>query len=600
VERSLAVLTPSRHRRRVSVLILACVIGGLGAFGESVAETQTDPTAIVPPSIPSTPSTASTTSDTVPSNEAAGEAGMELDTTLVTLASLIELQQQLRVDIRDSNTELAATETEAEREAIRARVEALNDDLRSTQTNFTEIATGADTSILQEVQEPPFNFQEEFFSLLEPIIKELKGLTSHVRTKTGLRDKIAYFGERIPVVHTAMHNLTGLLDRTDDPALRENLQVMHDEWEKHLTFMLSQQQSAELQLSQLESAEVSISEASQSYFKTFFQNRGLYLGQALVVVLVILVIARLLYRLMGRVIPGYRKQLRSFEIRLLDLLFRAACVIALIVGPMVVFYLAEDWLLFSLGILLLLGAALTLREAIPRFWRQIQLFLNVGTVREGERVELDGLPWRVQQINLFSTFENPTADMQLRVKIDDLVDMRSRPHERAEPWFPCKKGDWVKLPDDSRARVIGISPELVQLVERGGAVRTYPTTDFLLLGVVNLSTNFRIKETIGVSYDLIRISTTQVVSQLQIDVEQRIRDEGYGDELLNLRVEFERANSSSLDVVVIADFDGKLAEIYNRLRRSIQRWLVDSCTEHGWEIPFNQVTVHQAAASTGS
>ena len=571
--------------------------GGLGAFAESVTQPESDPISTAPP--PATAS-ASPAVDAVPSDGELAEPGMELDTTLVTLASLIELQQQLRSDIRDSNAELAATETEAEREAISARVEALNDDLRSTQTNFTEIATGADTSILQEVQEPPFNFQEEFFSLLEPIIKELKGLTSHVRTKTGLRDKIAYFGERIPVVHTAMQNLTGLLERTDDPRLRENLEVMHEEWEKHLTFMLSQQQSAELQLSQLEGAEVSISEASQSYFKTFVQNRGLYLGQALVVVLIILVIARLLYRLMGRVIPGYKKQLRSFEIRLLDLLFRAGCVIALIVGPMVVFYLAEDWLLFSLGILLLLGAALTLREAIPRFWRQIQLFLNVGTVREGERVELDGLPWRVQQINLFSTFENPTADLQLRVKIDDLVDMRSRPHERAEPWFPCKKGDWVKLPDESRGRVIGISPELVQLVERGGAVRTYPTADFLLLGVVNLSTNFRIKETIGVSYDLIRISTTQVVSQLRTDVEQRIREEGYGDELLNLRVEFERANASSLDVVVIADFDGELAEIYNRLRRSIQRWLVDSCSEHGWEIPFNQVTVHQATPSTGT
>ena len=58
-------------------------------------------------------------------------------------------------------------------------------------------------------------------------------------------------------------------------------------------------------------------------------------------------------------------------------------------------------------------------------------------------------------------------------------------------------------------------------------------------------------------------------------------------------MEFERANSSSLDLVVIADFDGKLAELYGRLERSLQRWCVEACTKYGWEIPFTQLTLHQ-------
>lgn len=585
----------SQFTRLVLSVVLVSATSSLMAE-QSVIPDGSEPSQTGSLTAAAAPSDTNSTAIDVPSDDPSNTptAESELDGTLVTLGSLIELQRQIREDIRVSNAELEAAETGAEREDIGARIEALNDDLRSTQTNFTEIATGADTAILEEVEEPPFNFQEEFFSLLEPLIKEMKGLTSHVRAKTTLRDKIAYFDERIPVVNVAMQNLTGLLRHTDDPALTDNLRVMHEEWKKQLTFMISQQQSAQLQLTKLENTEVSISEASQSYFKTFFQNRGLYLGQALLVGVLILVIARLLYRLMERVIPGYRKQLRSFEIRLFDLVFRIVSVIALFVGPMVVFYRAEDWLLFSLGILLLLGIALTLREAIPRFWRQIQLFLNVGTVREGERVELDGLPWQVQQINLFSTFANPTADMQIRVKIDDLVDMRSRPQDRSEPWFPCKKGDWVKFPDDSRGRVVGISPELVQLVERGGAMRTLTTPEFLGQGVTNLSTNFRIKETIGVSYELVGISTNALIDQLHKDIERRVREEGYADGLLNLRVEFELANASSLDVVVIADFDGELAEIYNRLRRAIQRWMVDSCDEHGWEIPFNQLTIHQA------
>ena len=73
--------------------------------------------------------------------------------------------------------------------------------------------------------------------------------------------------------------------------------------------------------------------------------------------------------------------------------------------------------------------------------------------------------------------------------------------------------------------------------------------------------------------------------------------ERYAGQLLNLRVEFERANTSSLDLVVIADFDGALADLYNRLRRSIQRWCVEACTANHWEIPFTQMTLHQAESS---
>jgi len=144
-----------------------------------------------------------------------------------------------------------------------------------------------------------------------------------------------------------------------------------------------------------------------------------------------------------------------------------------------------------------------------------------------------------------------------------------------------------------RGKVSGISQELVELIERGGARRTYTTSDFLAQSPLNLSRNFRLKETIGITYDLQRESVTTIPDILKAHVEQRVADEGYGDALHNLRVEFEKANTSSLDIVVIADFDGKLADIYNRLRRSLQRWCVEACNENGWEIPFTQVTLHQ-------
>ena len=518
--------------------------------------------------------------------------------TLTTLDVLIKLQAELKADIKALSKQLVAAQTVAEKKDIQAQLDKLEVDLQTATRNLKEIAAGADITALRAAEETKFNLQEELFSLLRPALKEMRDMTSHVRQKSDLKDKIAYYREKLPVAEIAVANLTSLLNENEDESLERYLQGILADWQKQLTVIRSEMRSAELQLDKLESSEASLAEASQSYLKSFFQKRGLYLTQALLALFGVLLLSRLSYRLMVRLIPGYRAKHRSFHIRLLDLMHRVITVCLAILGPMVVFYVVEDWVLFSLGILLLLGIGLTLRRALPRYTQQVQLFLNVGTVREGERIDFDGLPWRVRKINIFSTLENPTADLNQRVRIDDLVDLKSRPAKREEQWFPCKRDDWVLLSDGMRGKVTSISPELVQLVERGGAHRTYLTGDFLALSPLNLSTNFRLKETIGITYNLQQESVTSIPDTLKSYIEKRAADEGYAEQLLNLRVEFERANTSSLDIVVIADFDGSLADLYNRLRRAIQRWCVEACTEYNWEIPFTQLTLHQAESAS--
>jgi hypothetical protein len=76
-------------------------------------------------------------------------------------------------------------------------------------------------------------------------------------------------------------------------------------------------------------------------------------------------------------------------------------------------------------------------------------------------------------------------------------------------------------------------------------------------------------------------------------LELKLAEEGYDSCCLNFQVEFLQANSSSLDLIVLADFEGRVADIYKRIERSIQRWCVDCCTKNDWEIPFPQLTVHR-------
>lgn len=518
----------------------------------------------------------------------------ELNTTLETLNSILEIKQNLKKARDKLQRQLKSSVSDAEKEYFHEKIAEISEKLLSIDSSFEEIATNTDLSALKGAEEKKFNLEEEIISLIKPTLEEMNHMTKDVRKKSELREELAEYENKQKYITEAIEHTEKLLSKVKNKkSLKTALQKTINYWKQQDSFIKSQHQSATLQLKKLTDSEVSFAESTQSYFKQFFQQRGFYLLQSIIVISIILFLSHFSRCFLKRFVKGFDRRHRSFRMRLFDLLHRLITLILILVGPMLVFYLAEDWVLFTLSILLLIGVAWALRTAIPHYWSQIQLFLNIGAVREGERVFLDGIAWRVGIINIFSTLENPIAGIKQRIPIKDLVHLKSRPYDKSEPWFPCSKGDWVILSDGFRGKVIGISQELIKLVQRGGAHRTYLTSEFLALSPLNLSVDFRIKETIGITYDLQSTSTHKIPDILKQAIQKRIDEEGYGKDLLNLRVEFQQANTSSLDLVVIADFKGHLGDLYNRIRRAIQRWCVDACTENNWEIPFTQITLNE-------
>ncbi|GAA0417533.1 hypothetical protein GCM10009133_27510 [Cocleimonas flava] len=513
--------------------------------------------------------------------------------TLSTMLDFVELQERLRNDLSLLQKDLKRSSSESQTAEIKLEIKTIEEKLKDTQSNIENIAADTDLGVLNATEQKPFDLQKEILALLEPALKEMKYATNAVRKKSELREKIDYFNKREPVVKEALANIAELNKENKNPKIKKVLEEMNDDWSKQLVFIQSELKAKQLQLVKLESEETTFLNKSESFFKNFFQRRGWVLIQALLSVIGVLILSRLIHSVLTKTVKGYRAQYRSVQLRVVDLAHRIGTLLFIIIGPMVVFYLAEDWVLFSLGVLFLIAFAWKLGQAIPRYWSQLELFLNVGPVREGERLLLYEIPWRVKNINMYSVLENPVADLTLRLDINDLVDLRSRQIVPGEPWFPCKTGDWVILKDGLRGKVIGISLELVQLVQRGGAVSTYQMDNFLSLSPLNMSKSFRVKETFGVSYKHQKESTTDIVQKLKFIINKRAIDEGYEEHIQSINVEFESAADSSLNLVVIADFKGEVADISNRLRRSIQRWCVDAATEHGWEIPFPQLTVHR-------
>lgn len=516
-------------------------------------------------------------------------------TTIDTLASLIAQKTLIDKDIGELSNLLKKASSEAEKAQLQLDLDTKGQEAQDISRNIENLAASTDISSLRTAKEESFNFEREFFSLLEPTLKEMNHLTSDVRAKADLRERIEFANKRIPVVKTAIENTTKLEEEAQSRELKLHLSKLKARWQQRLEGFETERSAATLQLEKYELDERIREENAPSYLKTFFQKRGWVLLKAFGAILLVLLASKLLHRVLSFVLRGFQKENRSVRLRIVDLLHRAVTTVLMVVAPMLVFYLSEDWVLFTLSILMLIGIIFSLREAIPKYWHQIEIFLNVGSVREGERILMDGLPWEVKNINLFTTLHNPRANLTKRVKLRELTGMNSRPCHKSEPWFPCEKGDWVILSDGVRGKVIGISLELIELIQRGGARCTYTLGDFLSASPQNLSLNFRVKEVLGISYSYQKIATTEALVMLKAKLEERLAGDGYDKVLLNLNVEFEKANDSSLDIVVIADFKGEAADIYNRLRRAIQRYCVDAATEYDWEIPFPQMTLHKPA-----
>jgi len=220
--------------------------------------------------------------------------------TLQTLATFVQLRDDLQRDIKVVKDKLATAQSDTERASIRQELDKLEADLRTVKRNLENVATGVDTTKLRAKNPEEFNFQKEVMALLRPAIDEMKEMTAHARQKADLKEEVAYYEERLPVIEQAIGNLERLLKQSDDASLEQSLAAIMNSWQKQYNFMRSELQAAQLQLDKLVGSETSLTEASQSYLKSFFQKRGLYLTMAVLVVLGIVLISRLSFSVLRR------------------------------------------------------------------------------------------------------------------------------------------------------------------------------------------------------------------------------------------------------------------------------------------------------------
>jgi small-conductance mechanosensitive channel len=511
---------------------------------------------------------------------------------------LQEIQASLkakRSELRAARRQLKQVTDESERVELEQRIAQEEDEIDNLRESFENIALGGlDLSVFEaESQTERFDWQQELQVVLKPVFQQLRQLTEKPRQIERLNGQISLLTDQIRISQRALENISQLIDEALEKDTLTRLEQVEDRWERRLGDLQRQREISQLQLQTLQNSSESILQQIRTAVRDFVTGRGLNLALAVAAYV-------LVYFLMKGLYAGYlflarrglvRMASSTTNRRIMAYSYQALTITLATLVTLAALYIRGDVLLLVIAIIILLIILLGLRNYLPRYLQESKLLLNIGAVRERERVIYKSLPWLVRSLGMYSRLYNPALDGLLRLPLSEMLLLVSRPYREDEPWFPTSPGDWVMMADGVIGQVLRQTPEIVQLKTKG-TVLTYATSNFLAGGPRNLSEGFGVSTVFGIDYKHQAISTHLVPNILHEAIEQGLGKTDFGKFVENILVEFKEAAASSLNYQVYVTMKGEGAEFYFAVSRMVQRICVDTCNAQGWGIPFNQLTLN--------
>jgi hypothetical protein len=514
------------------------------------------------------------------------------------VATLSSLADSLDAAIREADSLAAELETnpsDDRKRQLTARLESERERIGKLRANFRDLVGGAEAADYEPGTGEKISLQVQISELLDPLVGSLRETTSKLREADAQRGSLDDAQVREKESARVIKRIDDLLKRTQHDRVRRELESLRRIWSSRQAEAAGKAEVLRLQLEEMESNTPGVWESVSQMVSDFWKTRGINLLLAILTSVAGFFAVRRSYRWLRKVNPLHRSGKNGLMGRVSDITAVVLAVLVAITAVLLVFYLRGDWLLLTLAAVLLFGAAWAGKTALPPYIEQIRLLLNIGPVREGERLIYRNLPWNVSKLGFQTILSNPELEGgELRIPLRELMSMVSRQSDPHEPWFPTRKHDWVILQDESYGKIIHQTPDQVVLLKLGGSLKTYPVIDFLELLPENLSHGFRVQSSFGIDYRHQPDATSRVIEMFGQALRAAFITEFGNERVRSIKVEFLSAGTSSLDYVVLADFDGSLGSRYNFIKRRIQSICVDVCNANGWVIPFTQITVHQA------
>ena len=511
-----------------------------------------------------------------------------------TSEKLAELEQLIRDETKILNQLLSTAKRSNWTPEFEAAVADQRRHIENLKNSFEQLAIGGVNLSLYGLVDEPKDWQEELALVLKPLLENLRGLTEKPRKIENVKRAIEEQRITITSADEALKNLDKFAAEKHTKRVSNELLAVRDKWVEIRAEAMRGKELAELELQNLVREQSSWYEAFADGFKRFAQQRGLTLVIALGFVILIVLVFRVLGNIFSSRSRHDPKRANRTTYRILAYTQRLLMFVLIFTSVMVVFFVRGDVLLLALMSVLLFALAIGLKNMLPQFLEESRILLNIGRVREQERVLIKGVPWRVATINFYSKLTNPEIRGTLRIPLSDLKALTSQPLGDHR-WFPSSIGDWV-LDDANRLyEVTHQGPVTVELTSAQLTTKLIPTEVYFAAGYVNVSKSKRIRlvGVFGIDYAHQSIALDVVPNTFQAGVLEYLEQANIGTNQIEVRVEFQEAGASSLDYRVIVIVGVAAARQYYRIERYIQQACLKVCNDQGWGIPFPQLTVHR-------
>ncbi|MBK1834029.1 mechanosensitive ion channel [Roseibacillus ishigakijimensis] len=529
------------------------------------------------------------------------------DSLLSVLSSYRTLREQ-QVTLREQVRELTAAGATAEGEpGAEALAKAQAELTRNTESiarlkeRIEELALGSRYQESGEGEEASYDFNEEIQMLLQPSLEELREVTEPTRKLARLRTEVLDLQNKEEDLELALGKLQKAIEATDSSELKNDSEIkdlfesLQIELESQLSLCRADLATAKTRLDEMQAERKPIPQQVQDSLSSFFAGRGRSLLLAALASLAVFYLLTYLHRLLFKRLGRSHEAGTSFAFRLAELGFTALRFLAAIAAVFFVFLAFNDWLLVTLTILVFLAVLWGTKEAILKGYHKMQLLLNLGPVRQGERVLYNGLPYRVRSLSVYPLIENPAlSNSTVRLTIEELGEMRMRHDDDEEPWFITEVGDYVLLSDGTYGQVAFQSPDRVKIQEAGGQSKVIPTSDFLSMAPTNLSKGYAVAITFGIDYAHQQLDYNAVAEIFAANARRKVEEFLPAEQILATFSAFKEAGASSLDYLVVVKVTGEAQDKRPNLLRALSQGCLDACNEYGWGIPFPQMTIHRA------
>ncbi|MXS78665.1 hypothetical protein ABF87_12010 [Nitrosomonas sp. JL21] len=506
------------------------------------------------------------------------------DPTAVKLNDILKSIHAHRKEIEEKLQLLSEAKTEQEKEKIQSGIDTIQQSIEAQENSFEMILTaGIELSDDETSASNEFDWQKDLIEILQPFLRELHKLTENKRKLDHLNYRITFHQLQIQKINEALKHITIINTDHLSKAALQNFEHIRQKWHDQLKESTHLFEVAQLQRNEMIEFKTSQENSLMDFFEEFSAGRGATLFLALMAFGGVYFIMMLFMRFCSWIL-NRRWKTRSYYQRVVTVVYHLLMGIVAIAAFFYVLEVRDDAVLTGITVLLLITVVWVLKNSISTFIDELRLLLNTGSAREGECIIYNGIPMQIESLHYYTKLSNPfLPDLKLRLTLSELTKYVSRPVLPDEPWFPCRKGDYVMMYGDIYGKVKHITLENIVLSLPDGTMPiTYNIEDFFYANPRNFSYGFNVTTEFSMDTQQLEISRTEIPSIMSEAIREGLEKEIYGHSLKDVSVHLVKIESSFLEYQIIANFDGVAAGELYAIQRDIQRYAIDISERKKW------------------